>query len=57
LPFGTMVFIPGFGERIVQDRTAKRFGHRIDVYVGSSPGAHKRALRLGKRNLEVRILK
>lgn len=55
LPFGSRVSLPGFGERIVQDRLAAQYGARIDVFVGHDKGAHKRALRLGKRRLTVTV--
>lgn len=51
VPLGTHIYIKGIGDRIVQDRTAKRFDGRIDLFVGS----RKEALTWGKRKLEVII--
>lgn len=35
LPFGTRLFIDGVGWRTVQDRLAKRYDNRVDVYFAS----------------------
>lgn len=51
IKLGTKVLIEGVGERIVQDRLAKRYDHRIDVFFNS----HKEALKFGKRKLNVTI--
>lgn len=51
LKLGTKVFIEGVGERTVQDRLAKRFDSRFDVYFTN----HAEALRFGKRTLNVTI--
>jgi 3D (Asp-Asp-Asp) domain-containing protein len=50
VPLGPRLEIEGVGVRIVQDRMAKRFTNRVDVYFWS----HKTALKLGKRNLKVK---
>ena len=52
IPFGTRVRIEGLGERVVQDRLARKYDGRFDVFFAS----HKEALRFGKRTLKVRIL-
>lgn len=52
IPFGTRVWIEGVGERVVQDRLARKYDGRFDLYFSS----HKEALRFGKRTLQVRIL-
>jgi 3D (Asp-Asp-Asp) domain-containing protein len=52
IPFGTRVLIEGVGERVVQDRLARKYDGRFDLYFSS----HKEALRFGKRTLQVRIL-
>lgn len=49
IPFGTKLNIQGVGTRVVQDRLAKRFDDRIDVYFAS----HAEAKRFGIRKLEV----
>lgn len=56
-PFGTLLEIEGIGRRVVQDRLAERYDSRVDVFVGSDPGAHKRALRLGARERKVRVVR
>lgn len=53
IPFGTRVFIPGLGVRIVQDRTHKKFDGRWDVFMTS----HQTARQFGKQQLTVTILK
>jgi 3D (Asp-Asp-Asp) domain-containing protein len=57
IPFGTRVRIEGVGERVVQDRLAKRFDNRFDVFFGSDEQAHGKALRFGKRTLKVEVLR
>jgi 3D (Asp-Asp-Asp) domain-containing protein len=57
IPFGTRVRIEGVGVRVVQDRLAKRFDNRFDVFFGSDEQAHERALRFGKRQLKVEVLR
>lgn len=52
IPFGTRVYIEGVGELIVQDRTAKRFDGRWDVFKAS----HKEAQLFGKVKRKVTIL-
>src|SRR4051812_6219973 len=49
IPFGTRLRIEGLGERIVQDRAAKKFNDRIDVFMES----HEAALKFGVRTLQV----
>jgi len=46
------VEIEGIGRRIVQDRLAKRYDERFDVYMAS----HEDAKRFGKRKLKVTIV-
>lgn len=46
---GTKVQIPGIGSRIIQDRLAKKFDDRIDLFCAS----HAEALKWGKRQLLV----
>ena len=52
IPFGTKVWIEGVGERVVQDRLARKYNGRFDVFFAS----HAEALRFGRRTLKVRIL-
>src|SRR5215831_7204444 len=51
LPLGTRVRIEGIGERIIQDRTPKRFDDRIDIFMEN----HQSALEFGKRKLTVAV--
>lgn len=51
VPFGTQVYIESVGWRTVQDRTARRFDGRYDLYFNN----HADALRFGKRMLRVHI--
>lgn len=53
LPPGTRVYIPGVGERIVQDRGGSIRGNRLDVWFAD----HNEALAFGRRRVEVRIIK
>jgi len=50
IPFGTKVLIDGH-TYIVQDRLAKRFDNRIDIYFNN----HKDALKFGKQRKNVTI--
>lgn len=52
VPLGTWVEIEGVGRRRVDDRTARRFDGRWDVFMGS----HGAARKFGKRNLKVHVL-
>lgn len=59
LPLGTVVEIQLDGRwhrYTVQDRTAKRFDGRFDVFYGYRPEDHARALEFGKRTAKVRVL-
>lgn len=52
IPFGTVIAIEGIGNRVVQDRLARRYDNRIDIFMSS----HKRALQFGKQTKKVVIL-
>jgi 3D (Asp-Asp-Asp) domain-containing protein len=52
LKFGTRIYIEGVGERLVQDRLAKRYDNRFDVYFND----HDVATRFGKRQLKVKVI-
>lgn len=55
LPFGTKIRIPDyFGNQVftVEDRTAKRFSNRVDVWFPSRQGA----IQFGKRTLRIEVL-
>lgn len=51
IPLGTRVRIEGVGERVVQDRLARRYDNRFDVFFAS----HDEARRFGKRRLRILI--
>lgn len=58
LPFGTKIYLDGYGEVKIQDRTAsstveKYNGKIIDIYFDS----HEEALQFGKRHLQAFIIK
>lgn len=52
IPFGTHIWIPSLGWRIVEDRTARKYDGRIDVYMGAD---REKALQWGKQTLQIRI--
>jgi 3D (Asp-Asp-Asp) domain-containing protein len=49
IPFGTKLVIDSIGVRVVQDRLAKKFDDRIDVFMAD----HNKALRFGRKTLTV----
>jgi len=51
LKFGTRIHIEGVGVRVVQDRLARKYDARFDVYFSD----HQAALRFGKRTLNVTL--
>lgn len=51
IPFGTKVMIESVGVRTCQDRLAKRFDNRIDIFFKK----HSDALKFGKRRLRVSV--
>lgn len=53
IPFGTQLLIEKVGKRTVQDRLAKKYDNRIDIFFDS----HDAALRFGKKQLKVQIIK
>jgi len=53
IQFGTRVWIEGVGVRVVQDRLARKYDGRFDLYFAT----HAEALRFGKRSLKVKVLK
>lgn len=56
VPFGTKLLIDG-KVYSVEDRTAKRYSDRIDIWVGMGEQAHKQALANGLQHREVKIIK
>ena len=53
VPFGSRIYIAGLGWRVAEDRTARQYDGRFDVFVGT----HREAQRLGFRRATVRIEK
>lgn len=49
IPFGTKLYIEGVGTRTVQDRLAKKYDDRIDIFFNN----HSDALKFGKKRLKV----
>lgn len=47
--YGTKLQIPGVGFRVIEDRLARHYDARIDVYVRT----HREAVRFGSRKLRV----
>ena len=52
IPLGTVVYIAGVGRRVVEDRTARRYDGRWEIYFNS----HQSAKAFGKRELKVYVL-
>ena len=52
LPFGTVMIIPGVGKRVVQDRLAKRYDNRVDIFVAT----HAQAKKFGKQIKQVKVI-
>jgi 3D (Asp-Asp-Asp) domain-containing protein len=52
IPFGTRIYIPGYGNGIAQDRGGAIRGNRIDLFFSTE----KEALQWGKRKVTIRIL-
>lgn len=52
IPFGTKLEIEGVGVRVVQDRLAKKYDSRIDIYFNS----HQKALEFGIKKLKVKVV-
>ncbi len=50
-PFGTVMYVPGWGCGRVEDRGGSIKGSRIDLFFGS----HKKAVRWGRRKVKVRV--
>ena len=51
-PFGTQIFVPGYGLASVEDRGGAIKGNRLDVYFDT----HKKALQWGRQVVIVEIL-
>lgn len=52
IPFGTIIYVPGYGWGIVEDRGRAIKGHRLDVFFPT----HRQALEWGRQKLTVTIV-
>jgi 3D (Asp-Asp-Asp) domain-containing protein len=52
-PFGTVMFIPGYGYGQVEDRGGAIKGYKVDLFFGS----HGEALQWGKQKKQVKVWK
>ncbi|HMP72000.1 MAG TPA: 3D domain-containing protein [Kiritimatiellia bacterium] len=52
-PFGTVMYVPGYGYGVVEDRGGAIKGQRIDLYFKT----HQRALEWGRQNVTVKVWK
>ncbi len=52
-PFGTIVFVPGYGYGRVEDRGSAIQGGKLDLFFGS----HKEATKWGRKTVTVKIWK
>ena len=50
-PFGTVIYIPGYGYGVVEDRGGDIKGYHIDLYYSS----HQTALEWGREIKEVKV--
>lgn len=46
------MIIPGVGKRVVQDRLAKRYDNRVDIFVAT----HKQAKKFGKQVKTIKVI-
>jgi 3D (Asp-Asp-Asp) domain-containing protein len=49
LNFGTVVIIPKYGRRVIEDRMSGAYSHRLDIFTDS----HARAKKLGVQKIKV----
>lgn len=47
LPFGTKIYVPGYGTHAVEDRGGAIKGHKLDLYFDT----HQKALAWGRKQL------
>ena len=52
IPYGTVIFVPGYGEVIAADCGSAIKGYDIDIYFET----YEEAINWGRRNVQVRIL-
>lgn len=51
LPFGTVVYVPGYGYGRVEDRGGAIKGNKLDLWFSS----HEKALRWGRKKMKVKV--
>ena len=56
-PLGTILKIPGYGIAVVEDKGGAIKRKHLDLFMGHGEIGLKRALRWGKREIEVEVLK
>lgn len=56
-PQGTKLHIEGFGEKVVETVTAKKYSHRIDVWFGETQADYERCLQFGTQLRTVSVIK
>lgn len=50
-PFGTIMYVPGYGYGVVEDRGGAIRGNKLDVYYRT----HEQALEWGRQHLDVKV--
>ena len=50
-PFGTVIYVPGYGYGVVEDRGGAIKGERLDLYFSS----HSQAKNWGRKKQEVQV--
>jgi len=55
-PQGTKLWIEGFGEKVVETVTARRFAHRVDIWFGETTEDYQACLKYGTQTKEIRII-
>ena len=59
IPFGTRMYVPGYGMGVVEDRGGAIKGNKLDVFFPDEPGklgsGHQKALHWGRRRLRVQF--
>ena len=56
-PFGTVIFVPGYGKGVVEDTGSKIKGVRLDIFMGHGAKGLERAVGWGIKKLEIYVLK
>lgn len=57
LPKGTEVKIPGYGKAVVEDIGSAIQGNRIDIFMGYGQEAMEKALKWGRKEIEIKVVK